>query len=62
MRVSWLIGAIVCLFFGIFFTITLIGAVIGIPLIIVSVILLIAGFILPGQKKEVQVHIHHHKK
>jgi len=62
MRLSWLVGAIICFFMGLFLTFTLIGAVIGIPLIILSVVLLIAGIIIPGHKKEVQVHIHHHKK
>jgi len=36
MRTSWLIGALVTFFFGIAFTISIIGIVIGVPLIILS--------------------------
>ncbi len=59
MRISWLIGAIVCFFMGYLLTITLIGAVIGIPLIILSLFILIIGIIIPGKRT---IHIHHHKK
>ncbi len=60
MKTSWLIGALICFIMGVGLTITIIGAIIGIPLIILSVILLIVGIIIPGQQKE--THIHHHKK
>jgi len=59
MRTSWLVGAFICFFIGLVLTITIIGAMIGIPLIILSLILLILGIIIPGQKRE--IHIHHHK-
>ncbi len=62
MRTSWLVGAVICFFIGLVLTFTVIGAIIGIPLIILSILLLLLGIILPGQKKEVQVHIHNHKK
>jgi len=58
MRTSWLAGALVCFIIGIVLTITLIGALIGVPLIILSVILLILGIVIPGQKKEIH-HIYH---
>jgi predicted membrane channel-forming protein YqfA (hemolysin III family) len=61
MRSSWLFGALVCFIIGVVLTISIIGAIIGIPLIILSVILLILGIIIPGKKKEIH-HIHHHKK
>lgn len=51
MRSSWLFGALVCFIIGLVLTITLIGAVVGVPLIILSLILLIIGIIIPGQKK-----------
>jgi len=59
MRTSWLFGALVCFIIGIVFTIIIIGAIIGVPLIILSLILLIVGIIIPGQKKE--IHIYHKK-
>jgi len=59
MRTSWLIGALVCFIIGVGFTITIIGAIIGIPLILLSLILLIVGIIIPGEKKE--IHIYHKK-
>jgi hypothetical protein len=43
---------------GCILTITIIGAIIGIPLIILSIILLIIGIIIPGRRRE--IHIHHH--
>jgi hypothetical protein len=60
MRTSWLLGALISFIMGVILTITIIGAIIGIPLILLSLILLIVGFIIPQSKKE--VHIHHHKK
>lgn len=62
MRISWLIGALVCFFMGLVFTLTIIGAVIGIPLIILSLILLIVGIVIPGRKTEVHIHHYNHKK
>jgi len=59
MRTSWLLGALVCFIIGIVFTITIIGAIIGVPLIILSLILLVVGIIIPEQKKE--IHIYHKK-
>ena len=60
MRVSWLIGALVCLIMGLIFTITIIGAIIGVPLIVLSIILLIVGIIIPGRRRE--VHVYHHRR
>ncbi len=60
MRTSWLFGAFVSFIIGLILTITLIGAIIGIPLMILGLILLFIGIIIPGQKNE--VHIYHHKK
>lgn len=45
---------------GIILTMTIIGAIMGIPLIILSVILLVIGIIIPGKRRE--IHIHHHKR
>lgn len=59
MRISWLIGALVCFLIGYLLTLTIIGAVIGIPLIILSLIILVVGIIIPGKRA---IHIHHHKK
>ncbi|MEK6894206.1 MAG: hypothetical protein AABX10_01970 [Nanoarchaeota archaeon] len=59
MRTSWLIGALVCFSMGYLLTITIIGAVVGIPLIILSLFIIIIGIIIPGKKT---IHIHHHKK
>lgn len=60
MRTSWIIGALVCFLIGYILTTTLIGAVLGIPLILLSLLLLIIGIIIPGKKTI--VHIHHHKR
>jgi hypothetical protein len=60
MRTSWLIGALVTFVIGWFLTSTIIGAIIGIPLIGISVCILVLGLIIPGKVKE--VHIHHHNK
>jgi fucose permease len=60
MRSSWLGGAIITFIIGFVLTVTIIGAVIGVPLIILSVVLLFFGIIIPGQKKEIH-HIHHKK-
>lgn len=59
MRSSWIGGALVTFIIGLILTITVIGAFIGIPLIILSIILLLVGIIIPGHKKE--THVHHHK-
>lgn len=61
MRSSWLLGALVCFIIGIALTKTIIGAVIGIPLILLSLLFLILGIILPEPRSKVIVH-HHHKK
>ena len=53
-------GALVIFIIGLILTLTLIGAVIGVPLIILSVIILIIGIFVPGREKV--VHVHHHKK
>ncbi len=60
MRNSWIIGAFVCFLIGWMLTKTIIGAVFGIPLILLSLILLIVGIIIPGKKTI--VHVHHHRK
>ena len=60
MRSSWMFGALVIFIIGLILTLTLIGAVIGVPLIILSVIILIIGIFVPGKEKV--VHVHHHKK
>jgi hypothetical protein len=60
MRTSWIIGALVCFLIGYILTTTIIGAVFGIPLILLSLILLIVGIIIPGKKTI--VHVHHHRK
>lgn len=60
MRISWLVGALICFIMGIILTMTIIGAIMGIPLIILSVILLVIGIIIPGKRRE--IHIHHHKR
>ena len=53
-------GALVIFIIGLILTLTLIGAVIGVPLIILSVIILIIGIFVPDREKV--VHVHHHKK
>ncbi len=60
MRTSWLFGALVTFVIGVILSITIIGAIIGIPLIILSLFLLIIGFFVPSQKQE--IHVHHHLK
>jgi len=62
MRISWLIGALVCFIVGVGFTITIIGALIGIPLILISVLFLVLGIVLPEPRKVVHVHHYHGKK
>lgn len=57
MRGSFLIGSLVCFILGLVFTLTIIGFFLGIPLIILSVILLIIGLI--ARKKPERKH---HKK
>ena len=59
MKTSWLIGALVSFIIGMSLTMTIIGAIIGIPLILLSIFLLIFGILLSGNKTE--VHVHHHK-
>jgi hypothetical protein len=56
MRVNWLIGALVCFLIGYYLTITFIGAIIGLPLIVISLIILVIGIILPQKKTIVHVH------
>ena len=46
MRTSWLVGALICFIIGIILTITIIGAIIGVPLIILSLVLLLLPNIL----------------
>ncbi len=60
MRTSWLFGSFVTFIIGVILTITIIGAIIGIPLIILSILLLIISFFVPGKKPE--IHIHHYKE
>lgn len=60
MRSSWLFGALVCFIMGIIFTISILGAIIGIPLIILSVIFLFVGIIIPDKRRVINVH-HHNK-
>ena len=59
MRTSWLIGALITFIIGFILTMTFIGAILGIPLIVLSLVLLVIGIVLPGKKTE--VHVHHHK-
>ena len=56
MRTSWLMGALVTFIIGVVFSITIVGLVIGVPLIILSLILLILGLIIPGQRTKVKIH------
>jgi len=60
MRISWLFGALVCFIMGVIFTISILGAIIGIPLILLSLILLFIGIIIPGKRRV--IHVHHHNK
>ncbi|MBM3231811.1 hypothetical protein FJZ21_00320 [Candidatus Pacearchaeota archaeon] len=60
MRTSWIIGALVCFLIGYILTTTIVGAILGIPLILLSLFLLIVGIIIPGKRKI--VHVYHHKK
>ena len=55
MRASMLIGALIILIFGIIFTASVIGALIGIPLIILSIIFLILGIVLPSKRTHLVV-------
>ena len=50
MRTSWLFGALVCFIIGIVLTKTIIGAPIGLPLIILSIIILILGILIPEKR------------
>lgn len=60
MRTSWFGCALIMFVMGLILTITFVGAIIGVPLIIISLIILIIGIFLPNNKKI--VHIHKHKK
>jgi len=66
MRTSWLIGALVTFIIGIVLTRTIIGAIIGIPLIVISIILLLLAFIIPGKRRDIhitkEIHIHNDAK
>ncbi|PIN73719.1 hypothetical protein COV20_05865 [Candidatus Woesearchaeota archaeon CG10_big_fil_rev_8_21_14_0_10_45_16] len=61
MRTSWLVGSLITFIIGFILTITIVGAVLGIPLLSLSIIILIIGLFLPAQKK-VHIHHHHHPK
>lgn len=55
MRTSWLIGALVAVIIGYLFSITIIGAIIGVPLILLGLFLLIVGIFLPEKKRRKEV-------
>lgn len=54
MRTSWLVTALVLFLIGLILTSTIIGAIVGIPLIFISLILLIVGIFLRPKKRKVQ--------
>ena len=55
MRTSWLIGALVTFIIGFILTSTIIGAIFGIPLILLSFVILLFGLLLPDKRKITQV-------
>ncbi len=57
-----MIGALIVFFIGFFLSISIIGLILGIPLIILSLIILFLGIIIPGKRRVVHVHHHHHHK
>lgn len=58
-----IIGGLICFLFGIMLTITIIGAIIGIPLILIGVILFIVGLFKAKEVQRVEVvHVHKYKK
>lgn len=48
MRVSWLFGALVTFGIGYLLTMTLIGAILGLPLMGLSLLILLGGIFLPN--------------
>jgi hypothetical protein len=53
MRVAWLVGALVTFIMGFILTITIIGAILGIPLIIVSIFILLLAFVMPERRRKI---------
>jgi energy-coupling factor transporter transmembrane protein EcfT len=49
MKISLIVSSIIILLLGLLFTVTLIGAIIGVPLIILGLILLLMGILIPGR-------------
>lgn len=62
MRASWILGGLICLAVGLAFSLTLIGIIVGAPLMFIGFVIFIIGFFIPREKDRVEVHIHHHKK
>ena len=62
MRVSWLIGALVTFVIGYILTTTIIGAILGIPLILISIIILFLAFLIPEKRAVVKKVINVHKR
>lgn len=56
MRISWLLGGLIFFFIGGFLTLTIIGAIIGVPMVLLGIFFLFMGVFLPEKKV---VHVHH---
>jgi len=57
MRASLLIAGVIVIFIGAILTATLLGAIIGIPLLIIGGIIFLVGLFSSGKSKQV-IHIH----
>ncbi len=60
MRISWLVGALITFIMGVVFTISIIGSLVGIPLVVISVLLLFGGIFLREKNKRNEVHHYHY--
>ncbi len=60
MNTSWMVGGFILFLVGVMLTLSIIGSVLGIPMIFISVIILIVGIFIPGRKKTIK-EVHHHK-
>jgi len=63
MRTSWILGGLICLAVGVFLTFTIIGALLGVPLAVIGVIIFLLGFVIPRKKpKKAEASRHSRKK
>lgn len=58
MRSSWLLGALVTFIIGFIFSLSIIGLLIGVPLIVLSLLILFLAFVMPEHKPIVRETVH----